>query len=270
MIDDRARTGALPAATDPIDTAMVLAAGLGSRMRPLTDVTPKPLLPVAGRALLDHTLDRLVEAGVARAVVNTHHLADQIDAHLVARAASGSAPALLVSDERDALLETGGGVARALPLLARPAFFVTNSDNIWMGPRALAPLAAAWRAETMDALLLLVPIEAALEHSRPGDFFLEATPDPSREKPRATRQGPAARRLLRRGTAARAPYVYTGAQILAAATLDGAPAGAFSLNWAWDRAIAAGRAFGVVHSGGWIDVGAPAGLEAAERAVSQA
>lgn len=228
-----------------IDTAMVLAAGLGTRMRPLTNATPKPLLEVGDRALLDRTLDRVEEVGVRRAVVNAHYLADQIDAHLVGR----PRPHLTLSDETDALLETGGGVKRALPLLDREAFIVVNSDNIWLGPRALAPLLEGWRGHTMDALLLLVPIDGAYGHSRPGDFFLDDD------------------RLRRRGEADRAPYVYTGAQILKRRLFDDAPAGAFSLNVTWDAAIADGRAYGVVHDGGWVDVGAPAGLADADALV---
>lgn len=226
-----------------IDVAMTLAAGLGSRMRPLTETTPKPLLSAGGRTLLDRTLDRLEEVGVRRAVVNAHHLADQIAAHIATR----PRPRLTLSDEADALLETGGGVRRALPLLDSEAFFVVNSDNIWLGPRALAPLVGEWCGHTMDALLLLVPIDAAYGHSRAGDFF---------------RGDDGA--LQRRGAAARAPYVYTGAQIMHRRAFDGAPDGAFSLNLLWDAAIARGRAFGVTHDGGWIDVGAPAGLDQAD------
>lgn len=230
-----------------IDTAMVLAAGLGTRMRPLTEHTPKPLIPIAGRTLLDRALDRAAEIGARRAVVNLHHLPAQMRAHLAER------PDTVLSDETDLLLDTGGGVKRALPLIKREAFLVSNSDNVWTGPRAFAPLIETWRPEAMDALLLLVPIEATEGYTRAGDFTLDA-----------------AGRLARRGDAPRAPLVYTGAQILSARAFDGAPEGAFSLNLVWDRLIAEGRAFGCVHEGGWIDVGTPEGIAVAEAALRQA
>lgn len=230
-----------------IDTAMVLAAGLGTRMKPLTNDTPKPLLRVAGSTLLDRTLSRAREIGVGRAVVNAHYLSDQVRAHLC------DDRDVLLSDETDHLLETGGGVKKALALIDRPAFLVVNSDNVWTGASALQPLLAAWRPETMDALLLMVPIENARGYTRAGDFSLD--PDG---------------RLVRRGDAPRAPFVYTGAQILSAEAFDGTPEGAFSLNLVWDALIARGRAFGCAHAGGWVDVGTPEGITTAEAALAEA
>ncbi|MGN6498356.1 MAG: nucleotidyltransferase family protein, partial [Tsuneonella sp.] len=153
------------------DTAMVMAAGLGKRMRPLTASRPKPMVRVAGKPLIDHALDRLVEAGVAKAVVNVHYLADSLEAHLKAR----TAPAVTISDEREQLLETGGGMTKALPHLPDP-FFCLNADNIWLdGPRnAFADLSDAWNADQMDALLLVVPHSRAVNFSGQGDFHMDA------------------------------------------------------------------------------------------------
>ncbi len=231
--------------------AMVLAAGLGTRMRPLTDTRPKPLVPVAGKALLDHGLDRLAAAGVDTAVVNVHYLAEQIIAHVAGR----QAPRIVISDERDRLLETGGGVVRALPLLGPAPFFLLNADSFWVetGAPALAALAAAWDPAAMDALLLLARPAGATGYDGPGDFAMDA-----------------AGRLRRRGAAPRAPYVYTGAGILAPALFAGAPEGAFSLNLLFDRAIAAGRLHGVVLDGTWCHVGTPGAIAAAEAALAAA
>jgi MurNAc alpha-1-phosphate uridylyltransferase len=230
------------------DAAFVLAAGLGTRMRPLTDATAKALLPVAGRTLLDRALDRAIEGGARRAVVNVHHCADQVEAHLAGRAA----PEIAISDERAALLETGGGAQKALPLLGAAPFYALNSDAVWTGPAPLPALSAAWDPARMDALMLLVPRERARGYTRPGDFFLGEDGRPRR-----------------RGGSATAPQVYTGAQILAPAAFAAAPGGAFSMNVIWDRLLEAGRLFAVVHGGGWVDVGTPAGLDAAEAAVRE-
>lgn len=228
-------------------TAMVLAAGLGTRLRPLTDRVPKPLIPVAGRTLLDRCLDRLVEAGVQRAVVNIHWLGSQIRDHLKTRRDLE----IVISDETDLLLETGGGIAKALPLLGDTPFLAVNADLIWRDPdnetSAVKRLADAFDPAMMDGLLLLQPRETADGHGGPGDFFLD--PDG---------------RLRRRGAQATAPYVYTGVQILNPAIFREAPAGAFSLNILYDRAIAAGRLFGLVHRGSWMDVGTHDGLKHAE------
>ena len=162
------------------DTAMVMAAGLGKRMRPLTASQPKPMVRVAGKPLIDHALDRLAEAGVAKAVVNVHYLADALEAHLAKR----TAPAIAISDERDLLLETGGGMVKARPLLPDP-FFCLNSDNIWLdGPRdVFAELSAMWNPDAMDALLLLVPLARANCHGGPGDFHMDSAGRMRRRKP---------------------------------------------------------------------------------------
>lgn len=226
---------------------MVLAAGLGTRLRPLTDRTPKPLIPVAGRTLLDRCLDRLVEAGVQRAIVNIHWLGSQIREHLKAR----HDLQIAISDETDLLLETGGGIANALPLLGEAPFVAVNADLIWRDPEnetnAVQHLAASFDPAAMDGILLLQPREQADGHGGPGDFFLEADG-----------------KLRRRCTQATAPYVYTGVQILQPAMFRDAPAGAFSLNILYDRAIVAGRLHGIVHRGTWMDVGTHDGLKHAE------
>ncbi|MFC7537497.1 nucleotidyltransferase family protein [Sphingomonas sp. GCM10030256] len=231
-------------------TAMVMAAGLGKRMRPLTATRPKPLVEVAGKALLDHVLDRLRVAGVERVVVNVHYLADALEAHLRNHVQGLE---VAVSDERDLLLETGGGLKRALPLIDCDPFLAVNSDNFWVdGPTdTLKLLASHWDAERMDALLLLVPHARAGNHSGQGDFHMD-------------RDG----RLRRRTRSKVAPFVFTGIQIMAKSMLDGAPDGPFSTNLLWDRAIEGGRCFGVVHQGLWFDVGSPPAITATERALN--
>lgn len=226
-------------------TAMVLAAGLGKRMRPLTDDLPKPLVPVAGKPLIDYTLDRFAAAGIARAVVNVHYFADKMEAHLEGRAR----PEILISDERDLLLETGGGVKKAAQFLGNAPFFSTNTDAILIdegGGEACAALAEAWDEETMDALLLLVPRERASGYGGAGDFDLSAD----------------GRIAFRSGKTA--PTIFTGLQILSPRLLDGAPEGPFSMRLLWDRAVNAGRLYGALHKGFWMHVGDFAGLEAAE------
>lgn len=230
-------------------TAMVLAAGLGTRLRPITDHTPKPLIRVAGRSLLDRCLDRLVEAGVRKAVVNIHWLGGKIRDHLKAR----HDLEIVISDESDLLLETGGGIARALPLLGDAPFVSVNADLVWRdegGETALQRLAAVFDPAIMDGVLLLQPREQAYGHGGPGDFFLGEDA-----------------RLIRRGGHAAAPYVYTGVQILQPQMFAAAPAGAFSLNILYDRAIAAGRLYGLSHRGSWMDVGTHDGLSHAEKAL---
>ncbi len=230
---------------------MVLAAGLGIRLRPITANLPKTLIEVAGRAVLDRVLDALVDAGVARCVVNTHYLAPMIEAHLAGRTAPGAE----LSHE-DALLDTGGGVARALPSLGERPFFVINADILWQegpGGAALARLAQDFEAQSMDALLLLMPRERSIGYVGPGDFMSDD-------------RG----RLKRRGAAASAPYVFTGLQILNPRLFEGCPDGAFSLNVLYDRAIASGRLFGIEHTGRWFHIGTPAGLELAEAALGAA
>lgn len=228
------------------DTAMVMAAGLGKRMRPLTATRPKPLVPVAGRTLLDRTLDHLRAAGIGRAVVNVHYLADAIEAHLQAR---DQGLEILISDEREQLLETGGGVAKALPMIDRDTFFVVNSDNLWVDGAVdtLKLVASRWDDAAMDALLLLVPFARAMCHSGQGDFHMDA-----------------AGRLRRRAHARVAPFVFTGIQLVSRRLIAEPPDGAFSTNVFWDRAIEAGRLYGVVHPGLWFDVGTPQAVKRTE------
>ncbi|MEQ1541770.1 MAG: nucleotidyltransferase family protein [Novosphingobium sp.] len=229
------------------DTAMVMAAGLGKRMLPLTATRPKPLVEVAGRTLIDLMLDHLEDAGIAKAVVNVHYLPDQIEAHLVRR----KRPETVISDERAELLETGGGMIKAWQagLLPDP-FYCVNSDNVWIdGPRnTLLDLSAAWDPARMDALLLVVPRERAFQHHGKGDFHLG-------------RDG----RLRRRGPdEASAPTIYIGAQIVAHRLLRDPPEGPFSTMVLWERAIAEGRLFGVEHRGEWFDMGTPDAIPPAE------
>lgn len=233
-----------------IDTAMILAAGFGTRMGALTRDRPKPLLPVAGRALIDHALDIAAEAGIRRVVVNLHYRGDQIRAHLASR----RAPAIAFSEEQPQILDTGGGIAQAMPMLGRRPFAVLNSDAVFAGPNPLFMLLAGWRPEDMDALMLLVPVSRARAYARAGDFFLPA-------------EGAAP---VRRGDAAAAPFVFTGAQILSPRALDGAPSGAFSLNLVWDELIAARRLSALIYPGEWVDVGTPDGLAEAEHALAAA
>ena len=220
--------------------AMIFAAGLGTRMGELTRTRPKPLIEVAGRPLIDHALALVRDAGIRRVVVNTHAHAGQLREHL-----ARTAPDVLVSHE-PVLLETGGGLRRALPLLGPGPVFTLNADMVWAGPNPLAALAAAWSGE--GALLTLVPRQAATGHAGPGDFFL----DP----------------LRRRGAALSAPFVYAGAEIIDPAALDGFGDGAFSLNPVWDALLAAGRLRATVHAGGWVDVGRPEGIALAEALIA--
>ena len=233
-------------------TAMVMAAGLGKRMRPLTATRPKPLIAVAGKPVLDHVLDRLRAAGVEKVVVNVHYLADALEAHLVRR---GDGLEVVVSDERELLLETGGGLVRAGPMIDCDPFLSVNSDNLWVdGPAdTLKLLASHWDDERMDALLLLVPHARAQNHRGPGDFHMD-------------RLG----RLRRRQRARVAPFVFTGVQMLSKRILENAPDGPFSTNILWDRAIAAGRCFGAVHQGLWFDVGTPQAIRQTEAFLSHA
>jgi len=235
--------------------AMVLAAGLGLRMRPITLTLPKPLIPIGGRTMLDRALDALQAHGLDHVVVNAHYLPEAIERHMAARrlAVAASPPlTVIVEPER---LETGGGVTNALPLLGEGPFFVVNGDVLWRdGPLpTLAELARAWDGERMDALLLLHPLATAIGYDGPGDFF-------------RSDDG----RLVRRPPDGRAPFLFAGLQIVHSRLFEGAPAGAFSLNVLYDRAIASGRGFGVVHRGGWCHVGTPADIPAAEAFVRAA
>ena len=202
--------------------AMVLAAGLGTRMRPLTDDRPKPLIEVAGKPLIDHVIDALDRAGVAHVVVNAHYKGEMLISHLGAR----SAPRITISDERNRLMDTGGGVKKALPLLGDAPFFTYNSDFIWTeeGPEALTRMGAAWDAEKMDALMLLCPMDKTTGFEGAGDFFMDDDG-----------------RLTRRGTAARAPYAWMGVQIITKAAYADTPNEPFSNNLIWDRMIPKGK-----------------------------
>ena len=230
--------------------AMVLAAGFGQRMRPLTDNMPKPLVKVAGRALIDHVLDRLADAGVARAVVNVHYLAEQIERHVAAR----TAPRVTISDERGVLLDTGGGVVKALPLLGDVPFFHINSDTIWIdGVKPnLTRLADSFDAATMDALLLLAPGAGSIGYAGRGDFLMASDG-----------------RLRARPERDVAPFVYAGAAILSPRLFDGAPQGAFSLTKLFTRAIEAGRLHGLRMEGLWMHVGTPEAITEAEQAIAE-
>jgi N-acetyl-alpha-D-muramate 1-phosphate uridylyltransferase len=231
--------------TAPVTTAMVLAAGLGTRMRPLTNTRPKPLVQVAGKTLLDHTLDRLVDAGVESAVVNAHYLADQIEAHVARRAN----PRIAVSDERTALLETGGAIVKALPMLGETPFFVCNTDQVWTerNGSALAALAAAFDPRTMDVMMLLAPRDDCLGFHGGGDFFRDE-----------------AGRLTPRGEKTAAPWVYAGAYILHPRVLQGLVAAPFSAWKFWTPLFAAGRFHGLSLDGYWMHVGDPDARDAAE------
>jgi len=224
--------------------AMVLAAGLGERMRPLTETLPKPLIEIGGRALIDRVLDRLAEFGVARAVVNLHHHRATLEAHLAQR----TAPAIVLSPEAE-LLDTGGGIAAALMPLGPDPFFVVNADMLWLdGVRpALDRLAQAWSDEAMDALLLLQSTVTARGYDGQGDYFL----DP-------------AGRARRRGAALLATHVYAGLALLSPAAFRDAPPGGFPLTRIFDRAEAAGRLWGVAHDGLWFHVGTPGSVVATE------
>jgi MurNAc alpha-1-phosphate uridylyltransferase len=229
-------------------TAMVLAAGLGMRMRPLTDKVPKPLLEVGGQPLIDHVLDKLAAAGVERAVVNVHRLADAIERHVAAR----RRPRIIISDERGQLMGTGGAVVKALPDLGEAPFFHVNSDTIWIDGVTpnLKRLAAAFDPERMDALLLLAPTATSIGYAGRGDFAM--TPDGA---------------LRRRHEREVVPFVYAGAAMLAPALFAGAPAEPFSLTLLFDRAGEVGRLHGVRLEGVWMHVGSPDAIAAAERAI---
>lgn len=219
------------------DALMLFAAGFGTRMGTLTATCPKPLIPVAGRPLIDHALALTEGLALRRIVANVHYLPDQIRHHLGDRA--------LISDESGKILETGGGLRAALPLLGAGPVFTLNTDAVWTGANPLATLAAAWQPERMDALLLLLPAAEARGFRGTGDFLLGADGRISRAKG--------------------APgLAYLGAQIVKTEGLADISERVFSLNLLWDRAIAAGRACGVVHQGGWCDVGRPEGIAEAE------
>jgi len=233
-------------------TAMIMAAGLGKRMRPLTATKPKPLIEVGGKPLLDYVLEKLHAAGVRKVVVNVHYLADAVEAHLASRAHGLE---VVISDERKLLMETGGGLVQAAPLIDADPFLAINSDNLWVdGPAdTLKLLASHWDDSKMDALLLLGPLARAENHKGMGDFHMD-------------RPG----RLRRRDRSHVAPFVYTGVQMVSKRFLRDAPEGPFSTNVLWDRAIAEGRCFGAVHQGLWFDVGTPSSIPMTEAALENA
>lgn len=223
---------------------MVLAAGLGLRMRPLTRNVPKPLLEVGGATMLDQALDRLKDAGVSAVVVNTHWLPEQIEKHLERR----QTPTIVISREDD-LLETGGGIAKALPLLGTEPFYAANADVVWRDGTmpALHRLAGAWVDDDMDALLLLASTVRSTGYDGYGDFLMDPVG-----------------LLQRRPERVVAPFVFTGVQILHPRLFDDAPAGAFSMNVLYDRALDAGRLFGIAHDGDWYHVGTPPAIAQAD------
>ena len=233
-----------------IRTAMLMAAGLGKRMRPLTATRPKPLVKVAGQALIDHALDRLQAGGIERVIVNVHYLADTVEAHLKTRKGPMT---IQISDERKQLLETGGGLMKAKDMLGDEPFLCANSDNLWLdGPTdSISMLAAHWDDARMDALLLVVPHARANCHSGPGDFHMDATG-----------------RLMRRKPGYIAPFVFTGVQILSPRLLKDPPSDAFSTNVFWNRAIGEGRCYGVSHQGLWFDVGTPQAIPVVEDVIA--
>jgi len=230
-------------------SAIVLAAGLGTRMRPYNGQIPKPLVAVGGKALIDYGLDRLADAGVERAVVNVHHLAAAVEGHLAVR----KKPRIAISDERGELLGTGGGIAKALPKLGDAPFFLVNSDTLWLdGVKPnFARLAEAFDAAAMDALLLLAPTTGSLGYEGRGDYGM--LPDG---------------RLRRRGENEVVPFIYAGAAILSPALFANAPSGAFGLTLLFDRAGASGRLFGLRLEGVWMHVGTPEAVAAAEAALA--
>ncbi|MEM9223270.1 MAG: nucleotidyltransferase family protein [Pseudomonadota bacterium] len=229
-------------------TAMVLAAGRGARMRPLSAMTPKPLIEVAGKALIDYLFDRLESGGVTRFVVNVHYLPDLIEVHVKKRAPGR----VEISDERDGLLETGGGIVKALPLLPDEPFLVANSDTFWVegASNDVARLIAAYDQTVMDGLLLLSPTVSAVGYDGNGDFDLSGDG-----------------RLTRRAEKTIAPFVYAGCGLFSRRAFEGMPPGPFSLNVVFDRLLAKGRLFGLRLDGLWLHVGTPAAISEAERAI---
>jgi len=226
---------------DKPDAVMIFAAGKGTRMGALTATRPKPLIEVAGRPLIDHALDLADTAGIGRQVANLHYLPDMLAAHLGARGVA-------LSYETDRILETGGGLRRALPLLGPDPVFTLNADAVWTGPNPFEELAAAWDPARMDALLLLTPRDRATGHTGAGDFLLQ--PDGRLER------GPG--------------LVYVGAQIIRTDGLAAVEDEVFSVNLMWDAMAAAGRLYGTEHAGGWCDVGHPGGITAAEALLADA
>jgi N-acetyl-alpha-D-muramate 1-phosphate uridylyltransferase len=229
-----------------VNSAMIMAAGKGTRMMPLTADRPKPLVEVGGVALLDHVLDHLRDAGVGKIVVNAHYRADQVEAHLATHATDFD---VSISDERELLRDTGGGLVHALPMISDDPFICVNADNWWTndGENAISRLMAHWDAARMDVMMLLVPLATAYNSQGIGDFSMDADG-----------------RLSRRVGDAPAPYVWTGIQLLSKKLIIDPPSDVFSTNVFWDRAIAEGRCMGLVHEGMWFDVGYPAAITATQ------
>ncbi len=231
------------------NTAMIMAAGKGTRMRPLTNDKPKPLVEVAGTSLLDHVLDHLRDAGVGSLVINAHYFAEQIEDHVAAHATDFH---VTLSDERSLLRDTGGGLVQAKPMIDDDPFFCINADNWWtdLGENAFQRLANAWNDDDMDVLMLVIPTAQARNTQGRGDFNLDD-----------------AGRLVRRLPDADADYVWTGIQMMSKRLIIDPPEDVFSTNVFWDRAIAAGRCFGVVHQGLWFDVGYPEAIAMTEAVI---
>ncbi len=225
----------------PPDTAMIFAAGLGTRMGALTANKPKPMILVNGKPLVDHALDVANGSGISNIVINTHYLPEELEEHLSAK------KNVAVVREEPELLETGGGIKNALPILGDAPILTLNADAIWTGKNPFTTLITMWRPKRMDALLLLIPRENAQEHQGVGDFFLDTSD-----------------RLSRRGTRKSAPFVYSGAQIIKTSALRFISQKKFSLNILWDKMLETESAFGAVHMGGWVDVGRPEGIAVAE------
>lgn len=235
--------------TSPITTALVLSAGFGKRMRPLTDTIPKPLVPLDGKPLIDHVLDRLADTGITRAICNVHYLAEKLETHLASR----QSPHITISDERDNILDTGGAVVRARHAIGNDAFLIHNSDSVWIetGTPNLKRLIDGYDSVRMDCLLLLAPIASSLGYDGHGDFHLEGDG-----------------KITRQSGTQPAPYVFAGASITSPYMFNGEVERAFSLNHVWDRGIAAGRLYGIILDGLWMHVGTPDALADAEAAIA--
>ena len=231
-------------------TGMILAAGIGKRMRPLTAITPKPLIPVGGHAMIDRALNALIGAGGERAVINVHYLADLVEVHVRHRKDIN----IVISDEREQLLETGGGITKALPLLGKDPFYLLNSDSFWMEGSIpnLDLLAQHWLSDDMDGLLLLSPTVDAVGYNGRGDFQMDPFGRLRRRKPHEV-----------------SPFIYAGAGILHPRLFDGSDATPHSLNVQFDKAIESGRLFGLIMDGKWLHVGTPQAIPLAERAIAQ-
>ena len=230
--------------------AMVMAAGLGTRMRPLTATRPKPMVELNGKPLIDYTLERLATHKISPIVVNVHYLADMLEQHLE----NSSIADVIIADERDELLDTGGGAYANLDILGPGRFFILNSDSLWIEDNSdnLAAMLATWNNDTMDCLMLLAPTDNSLGYSGNGDFNI-------------TTDG----QLLKRNTGEKATYVHTGCCLIHPRIFAGSPAGPFSLNLLWNKALALERLFGLALKGQWLHIGTPEALEAAEEKLNR-